>query len=140
MSESYLEAIPAAGNAELWLISDFPIDDKQLQQIRRLFGERTSDADVHFSANRKVCHWPLRVGYESGAVHDPAFHVYLCAGFLKQRRSVVARIRELGCNLELCLHIPGLTKYFSMASATMKQLADLEISFSLMPPVAAATQ
>ena len=126
----------SAGSAELWLISDFPIDDDQLHQIRLLFGENTTDADLTFRSDRKVCGWPLCVSYPYGEVTQLSFHVFLCACFLMQRRGVVDRIHQLGCNLELSLHVPGITEYFSLAAGTMKQLADLDVQFSLMPTTA----
>ena len=126
----------SAGRAELWLISDFPIDEDQLQQIRLLYGENTTDADLTFRSDRKICGWPLRVAYHGSEITQLSFHVFLCASFLTQRRGVVDRIHQLGCNLELSLHVHGITEYFSIAAGTMKQLADLEVQFSLAPTTA----
>ena len=123
----------AAGSAELWLISDFPVDESHLRLIRQLFGENTSDADIRFRDDRKCCGWPLRVSYEADSVTSLSFHVYLCACFLKRRQAVVDKIHALGCNLELCMHVSPLTEYFSIAWGTLKQLCDLEIQFSMMP-------
>src|SRR5579883_2809167 len=104
-----------AGSAELWLISDFPIEDDHLKCVRQLFGERTTDEDITIPPDRRWCRWPLRMTYPVCEVDALSFHVFLCAGFLKQRRAAVDRLHALGCNLELCFHIPGLTEYFSIA-------------------------
>ncbi len=126
--------VDRAGSAELWLISDFPIDESHLGEIRQLFGEGTSEDDIAFRPGRRCCRWPLRVPYPTRGPTSLSFHVFLCAGFLKQRRKVIDRIHALGCNLELCVHVPGLTEYFSIAAGTLQQLAELDIQFSLMPP------
>ena len=47
-------------------------------------------------------------------------HVFLCASFLTRRCEVVERIRSLGCNLELCFVVPGLTEYFNISASAMK--------------------
>lgn len=122
---------PSAGTAKLALISDFPIEEKELHAVRRLFGENTTDSDLEFGPNRKTCQWPCRVPYEY-EVTSLGFHIFLCAGFLCQKRADVNGIHELGCNLELCITVPRLTGYTSLASATMKQLADLDIQLSFM--------
>lgn len=80
--------------AELWLISDFPIDADQLAEVRKLYGENTTDADLQFRSDRKICGWPLRPRYESGTVSEAYFLVYLCAGFLIQRRKVVDTLHK----------------------------------------------
>jgi len=126
-----------AGMAEILLISDFRIDDGHFRNIRQLFGESTSDDDIAVSPDRRSCRWPLRVAYSVRVVDSLSFHVYLCVAFLTHHREVVKRIRALGCNLELCLHVPGLTENFSLSASAMKQLSDLEVQFSLIPTAAA---
>src|SRR5205085_1733059 len=110
-----------------------PIDEELRQCIRQLFGEGTGDRDLEVSADGRRGRWPLRVPDAGDAITSLSFHVYLCATFLTRRRSVVDRIHALGCNLELSLRVPSLTEYFSLAVATMKQLADLDVQFSLVP-------
>lgn len=127
-------SLPAAGIAKLILISDFPVDAKLLSAVRPLWGDGTSEADLVFGVNGKWCEWPCRAPYECSEVDDPGFNIYLCASFLWQRRKVVERIRQLGCNLELCLYVQALPSYFSLAAATMKQLGDLEIQLSFCRP------
>lgn len=123
----------SAGRPVILLISDEPVNGGHLQHIRQLFGERTCEADITFSPDHRSCHWPLRVAYPTGVVNSLSFHVYLCASFLKRRGEVVERIRALGCNLELYLHVPDLAEPFSMTVSTMKQLSELHIQFSLWP-------
>jgi hypothetical protein len=125
-----------AGSPEILLISDCPVNDDLLRNIRQLFGECTSEDEITFSPSRRSCRWPLRVAYPTGVVRSLSFHVYLCASFLTQRRGVVERIRALGCNLELRLHVPALTEDFSISASAMKQLSDLHIQFSLIPKAA----
>ncbi len=122
-----------AGSAQLLLISDAPIDDELWGVIRQLYGAETTDGDLTFSAQRRSCQWPCRVTCPSSGLTSLRQHVFLCAAFLSQRRSVVQRLHELGCNLELCLHVSGLTEHLSLAAATMKQLADLHIQLSFIP-------
>ncbi|MDZ4686959.1 MAG: hypothetical protein SH850_17935 [Planctomycetaceae bacterium] len=124
---------PSAGIAKLLLISDFPIDDEQLRAIRRLYEGGTSDADLEFSANRKCCQWPCRVPYKGVEITSLGGHIFFCSGYLSQRRAVVQRIHDLGCNLELCLYVDGLTEYLGLASGTMQQLADLQVQLSFTP-------
>jgi hypothetical protein len=123
----------AAGLAELLLISDFSVENDQLQHVRKLFGEDTCDEDIAFSPDRRVCRWPLRVAYSAGVVNSLSFHVYLCSTFLSQRREVVEQIRSLGCNLELAFHVPGLVESFILSASAMKQLSDLQIQLALIP-------
>jgi hypothetical protein len=127
-----------AGWAEILLVSDSPIDEGHVEQIRQLFGEGTSDEDISLSPDRRVGRWPLRPTYSAGVVGSLSFHVFLCASFLMQRRAVIGRIRALGCNLELCSHVPSLTETLSITSNTMKQLNELVIQLSFVPPSAAA--
>jgi hypothetical protein len=127
-----------AGVPEILLISDFPIDDSHLRSVRELFGVRTSDEEIALSPDGRLCRWPLRVAYPTCVVDSLSFHVFLCASFLTRRREAVERIRSLGCNLELCILVPGLTEYFSISASAMKQLADLQIQFSLIPMAAGA--
>jgi len=125
--------VPMAGGGKLALISDFPIDEELMGVVRQLWGGNTSDQDVLYGVNQKWCQWPCSVPYERGEVRDLGFQIYLCATFLSQRRKIVERIHQLGCNLELCFDVCGPLKYFSLASATMKQLSDLEIQLSFHP-------
>jgi len=128
---------PSAGIAKLAVISDFPIDDQLMRVVRQLWGENTTEGDLVFGINRKWCEWPCRVPYEGGSVGDLGFHIYLCAGFLSQRRKIVERIHQLGCNLEISMHVTGLPDYLSLAAGTMQQLADLDIQLSFRRDVGA---
>jgi len=127
------DSFPRAGAAELWLISDFPLGDEHLRLIVPLMGPGGSERDIKWGENRRTCRWPLRVPYAFGDVGSLAFHVYHCAAFLHSRRAAVAAIRNLGCNLELCFHVAQLAEYLSIATATMEQLAALQIQLSFVP-------
>lgn len=124
---------PSAIVAKLIVISDFPIDEELLTVVRQLWTAETTERDLVFGSGRKWCEWPCRVPDSGGDDQEVGFQIYLCATFLVQRRKIVERIRQLGCNIELCLYIAELSKYFSIASATMKQLSDLDIQLSFHP-------
>lgn len=126
-------ASPAAVVAKLIVISDFPIDEELLTVVRQLWTPGTTEGDLVFGSDRKWCEWPCRVPYSGGDDQEVGFQIYLCATFLTQRRKIVDRIHQLGCNIELCLYVAGLSRYFSIASATMKQLSDLDIQLSFHP-------
>jgi hypothetical protein len=125
-----------AGTAEILLITDSPVNDGLLKNIRKLFGECTSDRDIRLSPDRRSCRWPLRASSPTGVVDSLSFHVFLCSSFLKQRRDVVDQLYALGCNLELRVNVPDLTENLSITASTMKQLSDLHIQFSLIPATA----
>jgi hypothetical protein len=124
---------PSAGVARLAVISDCPIDDELIRVLRPLWGDGTTDADLVFDASRRSCQWPCSVPWEGGEVRHLGFHLYLCANFLWRHREIVDRIHQLGCNVELCLDISVQSEDFSLAAATMKHLADLQIQLSFHP-------
>jgi len=123
----------SADIAELILISDSPIDEGLMRVVRQLWGEGTTDADVVFDFNRRWCKWPCRVPCEGDQSRRLTFHIYSCVGFLVQRRQIIDRIHQLGCNLELCVNLSRPLEEFSLAASAMKQLSDLRIQLSFHP-------